>query len=60
MGVADSTLSSELPDLLRAADRALLQAKAAGRDRILVSQSCDPTPPGRAPRNQPPAATPAG
>jgi diguanylate cyclase (GGDEF)-like protein len=53
MGVADSTLSNELADLLRAADHALMQAKAAGRDRIVVSQSCDPTPPGAHPATAP-------
>ncbi len=36
MGLVDSTLSDDLTELLRAADRALLQAKAEGRDRLVI------------------------
>lgn len=36
-GVADSTDGVELAEILRAADEALLQAKAAGRDRIVLA-----------------------
>ena len=37
LGVADSTWSSDLPDVLRAADHALLAAKAQGRDRLVIA-----------------------
>jgi len=37
IGVADSTWSNELPDVLRAADHALMGAKAQGRDRLVIA-----------------------
>jgi diguanylate cyclase (GGDEF)-like protein len=37
IGVADSSWSSDLPDVLRAADRALMEAKAQGRDRLVIA-----------------------
>jgi diguanylate cyclase (GGDEF)-like protein len=37
-GIVDSTWSDDLPELLEHADRALLQAKASGRDRIVVAE----------------------
>jgi diguanylate cyclase (GGDEF)-like protein len=37
MGVADSTWSSDLADVLRAADHALMAAKAQGRDRLVIA-----------------------
>jgi diguanylate cyclase (GGDEF)-like protein len=37
IGVADSTWSSDLTDVLRAADHALLAAKAQGRDRLVIA-----------------------
>jgi diguanylate cyclase (GGDEF)-like protein len=37
MGVADSTWSSDLSDVLRAADHALMEAKAQGRDRLVIA-----------------------
>lgn len=37
IGVADSTWSIELSDVLRAADHALMQAKADGRDRLVIA-----------------------
>ena len=43
IGVADSTWSSDLTDVLRAADHALLAAKAQGRDRLVIA---DPPAPG--------------
>jgi diguanylate cyclase (GGDEF)-like protein len=39
LGVADSSWSTDLDDVLRAADRALLDAKAAGRDRLVVASA---------------------
>ncbi len=36
MGLVDSTWSDDLVSLLRSADRALLHAKATGRDRIVI------------------------
>ena len=41
IGVADSSWSSDLGDVLRAADHALMQAKAQGRDRLVIA---DPPP----------------
>ncbi len=41
IGVADSTWSDDLVDVLRAADRALLDAKAQGRDCLVIA---DPVP----------------
>jgi diguanylate cyclase (GGDEF)-like protein len=38
IGVADSSEASSLPELLAAADRALYEAKRAGRDRVGYSQ----------------------
>lgn len=35
-GIVDSSWADELPDLVDRADRALMQAKAAGRDRIVI------------------------
>jgi diguanylate cyclase (GGDEF)-like protein len=43
IGVADSSWSSDLTDVLRAADHALMQAKAQGRDRLVIA---DPPTPG--------------
>jgi diguanylate cyclase (GGDEF)-like protein len=43
IGLADSTWSSDLTDVLRAADHALMQAKAQGRDRLVIA---DPPAPG--------------
>ena len=37
IGVADSTWSTDLTDVLRAADHALLAAKAEGRDRLVIA-----------------------
>ena len=37
IGVADSSWSALLPDLLRAADEALMQAKTDGRDRLVIA-----------------------
>ena len=37
LGVADSTAGTTLDEILRAADGALLQAKALGRDRVVVA-----------------------
>jgi diguanylate cyclase (GGDEF)-like protein len=37
IGVADSTWSRDLADVLRAADHALMQAKADGRDRLVIA-----------------------
>jgi diguanylate cyclase (GGDEF)-like protein len=37
IGVADSTWSSDLTDVLRAADHALMTAKAQGRDRLVIA-----------------------
>ena len=37
IGVADSTWSSDLTDVLRAADHALMAAKAQGRDRLVIA-----------------------
>jgi diguanylate cyclase (GGDEF)-like protein len=37
IGVADSSWSSDLTDVLRAADHALLAAKAQGRDRLVIA-----------------------
>jgi PleD family two-component response regulator len=42
MGVADSTWSPDLADVLRAADQALMQAKEQGRDRLVIADH--PTP----------------
>ncbi len=42
IGVADSSWSALLPDLLRAADEALMQAKTDGRDRLVIADP--PTP----------------
>lgn len=44
IGLADSTFSSDLTDVLRAADHALMQAKADGRDRLVIA---DPPSAGR-------------
>jgi len=41
IGVADSTWSGDLSDVVRAADHALMQAKAQGRDRLVIA---DPPP----------------
>lgn len=43
IGVADSTWSSDLTDVLRTADHALMQAKHEGRDRLVIA---DPPSPG--------------
>ncbi len=43
IGLADSTWSSDLTDVLRAADHALMEAKAQGRDRLVIA---DPPAPG--------------
>jgi len=43
IGVADSTWSTDLTDVLRAADHALMAAKAQGRDRLVIA---DPPAPG--------------
>lgn len=37
IGLADSTWSSDLTDVLRAADHALMEAKAQGRDRLVIA-----------------------
>lgn len=37
VGLADSTVSSDFHELLVAADRALLDAKATGRDRLVIA-----------------------
>lgn len=37
IGVADSTWSADLTDVLRAADHALMAAKAEGRDRLIIA-----------------------
>jgi diguanylate cyclase (GGDEF)-like protein len=37
IGVADSTWSNDLADVLRAADHALMAAKAQGRDRLVIA-----------------------
>lgn len=39
MGVADSTWSPDLADVLRAADHALMQAKEQGRDRLVIADA---------------------
>lgn len=39
IGVADSTWSHDLSDVLRAADHALLQAKDQGRDRLVIADA---------------------
>ena len=44
IGVADSTWSPDLVDVLRAADQALMQAKEQGRDRLVIAD----TPPALA------------
>ena len=44
IGVADSSWSTLLPDLLRAADEALMQAKADGRDRLVIADPPAPLP----------------
>jgi diguanylate cyclase (GGDEF)-like protein len=43
IGLADSSWSSDLTDVLRAADHALMEAKAQGRDRLVIA---DPPAPG--------------
>lgn len=56
IGVADSTWSDELTDILRAADEALLTAKSTGRDRVEVRQGpSGPPVPDPAPAIAPPA-----
>ena len=45
IGVADCSWSNDLADVLRAADHALMQAKADGRDRLVIA---DPPTPGSA------------
>jgi diguanylate cyclase (GGDEF)-like protein len=47
IGVADSTWSGDLADVLRAADHALMQAKAQGRDRLVIADP--PSAPAAAP-----------
>src|SRR5690606_13297138 len=37
IGLADSTISRDLHELLVAADRALLDAKATGRNRLVIA-----------------------
>ena len=37
IGLADSSWSSDLTDVLRAADHALMEAKAQGRDRLVIA-----------------------
>ena len=44
IGVADSSWSALLPDLLRAADEALMQAKTDGRDRLVIADPPAPLP----------------
>jgi diguanylate cyclase (GGDEF)-like protein len=41
-GLADSTFSDHLPDVLKAADRALMTAKRDGRDRIVIDDPASP------------------
>lgn len=55
VGVADSTWSTELDEVLRAADQALLSAKSAGRDRVVVAVAPAPTPARAALRSGTPA-----
>jgi diguanylate cyclase (GGDEF)-like protein len=62
IGVADSSWSNDLTDVLRAADHALMAAKAQGRDRIVIA---DPpaigstTPPVPLPQIEPDAPEPS-
>jgi diguanylate cyclase (GGDEF)-like protein len=61
LGVADSTWSSDLTDVLRAADHALLAAKAQGRDRLVIADppaSGSITPPVPLPDLEPHRAGP--
>ena len=57
IGVADSTWSSDLTDVLRAADHALMEAKAQGRDRLVIADP--PAPGGIVPGPLVPAPDPA-
>ncbi len=58
VGLADSSFSSDLSDVLRAADHALMQAKAQGRDRLVIA---DPPSPGAvAPTSPLPEPDPLG
>jgi len=47
LGLVDSTFGDDLSDLLKLADRALLQAKADGRNRIVVWDPSLPVEPKR-------------
>jgi hypothetical protein len=57
IGLADSTWSSDLTDVLRAADHALMEAKAQGRDRLVIADP--PTPGGILPADPVPSPEPA-
>ena len=57
IGLADSTWSSDLTDVLRAADHALMEAKAQGRDRLVIADP--PAPGGIVPGPPVPAPEPA-
>ena len=62
IGVADSTWSSDLTDVLRAADHALMAAKAQGRDRLVIADppaTGSTTPPVPLPHTEPDAPEPA-
>jgi PleD family two-component response regulator len=54
IGLADSSWSSDLTDVLRAADHALMEAKAQGRDRLVIADP--PAPSGIVP--SPPESAP--
>ena len=57
IGLADSSWSSDLTDVLRAADHALMEAKAQGRDRLVIADP--PAPGGIVPGPPVPAGDPA-
>ena len=57
IGLADSSWSSDLTDVLRAADHALMEAKAQGRDRLVIADP--PAPGGIVPGPLVPAPDPA-
>jgi diguanylate cyclase (GGDEF)-like protein len=57
IGLADSTWSSDLTDVLRAADHALMEAKAQGRDRLVIADP--PTTGGTVPSVAVPSPDPA-
>ena len=49
LGLVDSAVGGEFTDLVKLADRALLQAKVAGRDRVVIWDASMPAEPAEQP-----------